>query len=95
METGRIRLGTAAGWPGSPADPSGTHTTPFYPAALKRADYLTYYATQFDTVKVDSTFYRVPGEAPKTRERHAAGKTLPRNQPASLALHPMPLAMAN
>jgi uncharacterized protein YecE (DUF72 family) len=48
-----IRLGTsaftAAGWPGS-----------FYPANLKPAEYLGYYATQFDTVEVDSTFYRAP-----------------------------------
>ena len=48
-----IRIGTsaftAAGWEGS-----------FYPASLKPAEYLTYYATQFDTVEVDSTFYRTP-----------------------------------
>jgi uncharacterized protein YecE (DUF72 family) len=40
---------TAAGWEGS-----------FYPAGMKPADYLTYYATKFDTVEVDSTFYRTP-----------------------------------
>ncbi len=48
-----IRLGTsaftAAGWPEA-----------FYPAGLKPADYLGYYATQFDTVEVDSTFYAIP-----------------------------------
>ena len=48
-----IRLGTsaftAAGWPGS-----------FYPAGLPEREYLTYYATRFDTVEVDSTFYRTP-----------------------------------
>jgi uncharacterized protein YecE (DUF72 family) len=48
-----IRLGTsaftAAGWEGS-----------FYPAGMKPADFLTYYATKFDTVEVDSTFYRTP-----------------------------------
>jgi len=27
---------------------------------MKPAEYLTYYATQFDTVEVDSTFYRTP-----------------------------------
>src|SRR5271167_3269557 len=51
-----IRLGTsaftAAGWQGS-----------FYPEGLKPADYLSYYATQFDTVEVDSTFYRTPSES--------------------------------
>ena len=50
---GQIHLGTsaftAAGWEGS-----------FYPAGMKPADYLTYYATKFDTVEVDSTFYRTP-----------------------------------
>jgi uncharacterized protein YecE (DUF72 family) len=48
-----IRVGTsaftAAGWEGS-----------FYPAGMKPADYLTYYATKFNTVEVDSTFYRAP-----------------------------------
>ena len=48
-----IRIGTsaftAAGWPGS-----------FYPEGLKPAEYLTYYAQHFDTVEVDSTFYRIP-----------------------------------
>jgi uncharacterized protein YecE (DUF72 family) len=55
MESGLIRLGTsaftAAGWAGS-----------FYPANLRPAEYLSYYATQFDTVEVDSTFYRAPSE---------------------------------
>jgi uncharacterized protein YecE (DUF72 family) len=53
MPTGKIHLGTsaftAAGW-----------ETSFYPSGMKPADYLTYYATQFDTVEVDSTFYRTP-----------------------------------
>jgi len=40
---------TAAGWPGT-----------FYPEGMKPADYLTYYATKFDTVEIDSTFYRTP-----------------------------------
>jgi uncharacterized protein YecE (DUF72 family) len=48
-----IHLGTsaftAAGWEGS-----------FYPAGMKPRDFLTFYAEQFDTVEVDSTFYRVP-----------------------------------
>lgn len=48
-----IRLGTsaftAAGWEGS-----------FYPPGMKPANFLTYYATRFDTVEVDSTFYRTP-----------------------------------
>jgi uncharacterized protein YecE (DUF72 family) len=48
-----LRIGTsaftAAGWPGS-----------FYPDGLPEREYLTYYATKFDTVEVDSTFYRTP-----------------------------------
>jgi uncharacterized protein YecE (DUF72 family) len=43
---------TAAGWEGS-----------FYPPGTKPADYLTYYATRFNTVEVDSTFYRAPSKA--------------------------------
>jgi uncharacterized protein YecE (DUF72 family) len=48
-----VRVGTSAftatGWEGS-----------FYPAGLKPADYLSYYATKFDTVELDNTFYRTP-----------------------------------
>jgi len=48
-----IRVGTsaftAAGW-----------ETGFYPAGMKPAEYLAYYATRFSTVEVDSTFYRTP-----------------------------------
>ena len=48
-----LRIGTsaftAAGWPGT-----------FYPEGLPERDYLNYYATKFDTVEVDSTFYRTP-----------------------------------
>jgi uncharacterized protein YecE (DUF72 family) len=48
-----IRLGTsaftAAGWEGS-----------FYPEGLPARDQLSYYAQHFDTVEVDSTFYRTP-----------------------------------
>jgi uncharacterized protein YecE (DUF72 family) len=48
-----LRLGTSAftaeGWEGS-----------FYPQGLAQKEFLTYYATQFDAVEVDSTFYRIP-----------------------------------
>jgi hypothetical protein len=40
---------TGAGWPGA-----------FYPKGLPEREYLTFYATKFDTVEVDSTFYRTP-----------------------------------
>jgi len=40
---------TAAGWEGS-----------FYPQGMQSRDFLSYYATQFATVEVDSTFYGCP-----------------------------------
>lgn len=40
---------TASGWVGS-----------FYPAGMKPADFLSYYATQFNVVELDNTFYRTP-----------------------------------
>jgi len=51
--TAEIRLGTSAfsanGWAGA-----------FYPKGMKSADYWNFYGTRFDTVEVDSTFYRCP-----------------------------------
>src|ERR1700693_3977611 len=51
-----IRIGTsaftAAGWAGT-----------FYPEGLPEREYLSYYATRFDTVEVDSTFYRTPSQS--------------------------------
>ena len=35
---------------------------PFYPPRTQPRDFLSYYATQFDTVEVDSTYYAVPDE---------------------------------
>lgn len=32
----------------------------FYPDKMKPADYLGYYAERFNTVEIDSTFYRIP-----------------------------------
>jgi uncharacterized protein YecE (DUF72 family) len=46
---------TAAGWEGL-----------FYPAGMQPRDFLSYYATKFDTVEVDSTFYRTPSVATVT-----------------------------
>jgi len=40
---------TAAGWEGT-----------FYPEGTKPADFLPYYAQHFNSVEVDSTFYRIP-----------------------------------
>lgn len=48
-----LRLGTssftAEGWDKT-----------FYPPGTPSRDFLTYYATQFDAVEVDATFYRIP-----------------------------------
>jgi uncharacterized protein YecE (DUF72 family) len=35
---------------------------PFYPDGTGKSDYLVHYATAFDAVEVDSTFYRTPGQ---------------------------------
>jgi uncharacterized protein YecE (DUF72 family) len=43
---------TAKGWEGT-----------FYPPGMKPADYLSFYATRFNSVEVDSTFYRTPSKA--------------------------------
>ncbi len=52
---GRLRYGTSswseASWVGN-----------FYPAGTKPADFLSRYATQFDTVEADVTYYRIPDE---------------------------------
>jgi uncharacterized protein YecE (DUF72 family) len=50
---GRIRYGTSS-W----SEPSWTGV--FYPAGMAAAQQLTHYATQFDTVEADVTYYRVP-----------------------------------
>src|SRR5277367_3617288 len=48
-----IRIGTsaftAAGWAGS-----------FYPKGMKSTEYLSFYATRFDAVELDNTFYATP-----------------------------------
>lgn len=49
---------TAAGWPGT-----------FYPAGMKPSESLSFYAKQFKTVEVDSTFYGTPSVATVKRWR--------------------------
>ena len=41
----------------------------FYPRGLKPQEYLAEYSKNFDTVEVDSTFYRIPYESTVTRWR--------------------------
>ena len=51
--SGRVLLGTSS-WTAE----GGEKT--FYPPGAKPADYLTQYASQFNTVECDATFYRIP-----------------------------------
>jgi uncharacterized protein YecE (DUF72 family) len=52
-DTSLLRVGTssftAAGWEET-----------FYPRGTSARDYLSYYATQFDVLEIDSTFYGIP-----------------------------------
>jgi uncharacterized protein YecE (DUF72 family) len=50
---------TASGWEGS-----------FYPKGMRSTDYLAFYATQFATVEIDSTFYGCP--SPSTVSKWSA-----------------------
>lgn len=60
-----IRIGTS-GW--SYPSGLGTWNGIFYPSPRpKRFDELAYYAEHFDTVEVNSTFYRMPEAAPVSR----------------------------
>lgn len=51
-----IRIGTSAftaeGWVGS-----------FYPVGMQPRDFLSYYATQFDNLELDNTWYRTPARS--------------------------------
>jgi uncharacterized protein YecE (DUF72 family) len=52
----RIRIG-CSGW--SYKDWKGD----FYPTEVRAKDWLSYYATQFDTTEINASFYRLPSEA--------------------------------
>jgi uncharacterized protein YecE (DUF72 family) len=56
MDDTKIRVGTSAftaeGWVGS-----------FYPPDMNPRDFLSYYATKFDIVEVDSTYYAIPAKS--------------------------------
>ena len=53
MSEAKIKIGTSgysfADWVG-----------PFYPPGTRASEFLAYYATHFDTVEVNSTYYRIP-----------------------------------
>ena len=44
----------------------------FYPSKTAPKDYLAYYASQFNTVEVDSTFYRIPTQPTVTNWKQQA-----------------------
>src|SRR6266852_3025314 len=46
---------TATGWQG-----------PFYPQGMRSRDFLSYYASRFQTVEIDSTFYGTPSASTVT-----------------------------
>jgi len=77
--SGALRLGTSSwsekGWIGS-----------FYPPGTKPADMLGFYATQFETVEADTTYYRVPNASLVRgwRVKTPAGFTLSAKFPRSI-----------
>jgi uncharacterized protein YecE (DUF72 family) len=79
MTTAQIRLGTSSwtgeGWVGS-----------FYPAASQPQDFLALYARRFDTVEIDSTFYRIPAArtVEQWRERTPADFTFAAKVPQTI-----------
>lgn len=79
MTDGRIRLGTSSwtgeGWVGS-----------FYPANAKPQDFLQFYSREFDTVEIDSPFYRVPTAktVEQWRERTPQGFTFTAKVPSAI-----------
>jgi len=74
-----MRLGTSSwtgnGWVGS-----------FYPAASKPQNFLPLYAERFDTVEIDSTFYRIPAArtVEQWRERTPADFTFAAKVPQTI-----------
>ncbi|HEX3364988.1 DUF72 domain-containing protein [Phenylobacterium sp.] len=64
MSQGRIRVGTS-GWSYK------SWRGPFYPADMRQKDWLTHYATQFDTAEINATFYRLPSQAAVAAWREA------------------------
>jgi uncharacterized protein YecE (DUF72 family) len=42
---------------------SALHTAPFYPPGLPQSRWFAHYASQFDTVEINNTFYRLPPPA--------------------------------
>lgn len=64
---------------------SGDWVGPFYPDGTPPSDFLRYYATEFDTVEIDATYYAIPsaatvdGWAEKTPEHFLIAAKFPRS----------------
>jgi len=86
MSEGQIRIGTCS-W----ADEALSKH--WYPKGLKAGDRLAWYAEHFDTVEVDSTFYRLPVEEMVARwaERTPTGFTMHVKAFAMMTRHPVRL----
>ena len=56
MEAGRVYIGTS-GWVYK------SWAESFYPPEIRPAKHLDYYATQFPTVEINASFYRLPSES--------------------------------
>lgn len=59
---------------------------PFYPPGTRPADFLPYYATQFRTVEIDSTYYRIPSRkmVQGWRDRTPTGFTFAAKFPSAI-----------
>src|SRR6267154_514747 len=66
----------------------------FYPPKLPAKERLAWYAEHFDTVEVDSTFYRLPGESMVQgwAERTPDGFTMHVKAFGLMTRHPVPAA---
>ncbi|HSH00481.1 MAG TPA: DUF72 domain-containing protein, partial [candidate division Zixibacteria bacterium] len=47
-------------WLGTSSFSENSWVGPFYPRGTKPGDYLRHYATRFDTVEIDATYYAIP-----------------------------------
>lgn len=56
----------------------------FYPSGLKTADYLTYYATQFDTAEVDSLTVAFDGNRARLYSKTPPGFAFAANFPQAI-----------
>ncbi len=80
MNASSLYLGTSS-WT------AGGWETAFYPPGAKEADYLPFYAGRFNSVEIDSTFYRIPSAktVQQWRERTPEGFVFAAKIPQSIS----------